>query len=148
MDYSFLDYLFNALIIVLMFLSWINAKTMKSIADDNKKISKQMANIQETSVKIHVLPNIKEILTNLNQLTQFDYFDYEEQVKNNQLIWSQLDQVVFYFNETDEIYKSIVSLNKEMWDLTRKIGERDSIIKIGKKEEDMEDYNRVTKEIL
>lgn len=121
---------------------------MKSIADDNKKISKQMANIQETSVKIHVLPNIKEILTNLNQLTQFDYFDYEEQVKNNQLIWSQLDQVVFYFNETDEIYKSIVSLNKEMWDLTRKIGERDSIIKIGKKEEDMEDYNRVTKEIL
>lgn len=146
MDFNYLDYLFNALIIILMFLSWINAKTMRSIANDNKKISMQMANIQETGIKIHVLPNIKKILTNLNQLTQFDYFDYEEQVKNNHLIWSQLNQVIFYFNETDEIYKSIDSLYEDMWDLTGKIGERDSIIKRGKKE-NMEDYSLKSKEI-
>lgn len=145
-DYIF-DNLFSILIICLMFLTWLNANRMKSIAEENKKISKQMANIQENGIKIHVLPNIVKIITNLDKLTQIVYFDYDEQVKNNISIWKQLNQVIFYFNESDEIYKSIYSLYEEVWDLTGKVGERQSIIDRGKKPENRNEYVRLTNEI-
>jgi len=144
---DFWDYLFSGLIVIIMFMTWLNARGMKNIALESQRLSQKVAEYEATSIKLHILPKIQEIVSTLNEMTRINYFDYDEQVKNNHKVWSQLDQVVFYFHDDDDIYKSINSLFTDMWDLTGVVGDRDSILKIGRKEENVDEYKRLTSEI-
>jgi len=141
---DWLSIMFNAIIVLIMIFTWFNAWHMRKLAARSNKTADHMAAIQETNIKVLVLPNIKEILFGLNSIRKIAYFKMDEQMKNHGKVWDKIGQAIFYFDEDDEVYKSIISLDNEMWDLTEAIGNRESFLAIEKKENKPAEYAQLT----
>lgn len=127
------QYILTLLIIVLMYLSYRNTK--KSLE------------IQAQISKINVLPEIKKILIALDKVTHIRYFNNDEQIESNRTFSDELSSLIFYFNEKDEVYTIIRTLWDKIWEVTGKIGERESILKRNAVKEENDQYKTLSKEI-
>jgi len=138
---------FNGIIVLIMIFTGLNAWHMRKLATQSNTISDRMAEIQATNVKVLILPKIREILTGLYELTRVAWNSMDEQMDNNNKAWQKLSEMRFYFNEEDEIYKSIKSLNDEMWALSGLIGERESFEAMGGKVKDPEERSKLSRKM-
>lgn len=184
-----IEHVFSLLIILLMWMTWKNAKKssivqerlvdvqelnvnvqtqmadihnqnvdiQQQIAESQKTnveiqgkiadVQKTIADIQETNIKINVLPEIKKILSGLDGITQFSYFSSDVQMDSNRKYSEEISNLIFYFNEDDDVYKIVKTLWDKLWEMTGSIGERESIMirKAIKTEE--EQFKKLSKDI-
>lgn len=134
------DDVFNILIVIIMFFMLLNGLW-------TRKIQKQMANVQETNVKVAVLPKIQELINVIDDIARVELSSFENQSKNNIENFKKLHQLILYFNESDGMDKIFDSIHDKVYEITGLIGDVDSIMTRGFKESDSENIDRLRKEM-
>lgn len=115
------EHVFSALIVVIMFFTLLNGLW-------TRKIQYKIANIEETNIKISLIPQIQNILNILDKIASVDLTSFERQLDNNRNYFNELYQLNLYLSESDGITKTIVELRDKIYTLTEKIGERSSLL--------------------
>lgn len=115
------DHVFSGLIVVIMFFTLLNGW-------QTRKVQKQMADIQETNVKISLIPQIQNILNILDSIAHVDLTSFQGQLNKNRDYFNELYQFNLYLSESDGITKAIIDIRDKIYTLTGKIGERSDLM--------------------
>ncbi|MBU0529124.1 hypothetical protein KKF86_05125, partial [bacterium] len=134
------DHVFNLLIIVIMFFTLLNGLW-------TRKIQKQMANIQETNVKVAVLPKIQESINVLDDIARVDLSNFKNQSQKNIENFQKLNQLILYFNESDGLDKFFDSIHDKVYEITGLIGNVSTIMQTPFQDSDNENIEKSRKEM-